>query len=336
MKKTSHIVLSWIVAMLLGCGGGWGGNGSTPESINHAPDINGVPTTLSITEGTSRTVNNIVCTDSDWDNVTMTVKSSNSDLNVSYNNSNLTLDASTINVADWVNLSTNVALTCSDWDKNTTKNIDVTIQDEVNDRLLTYTTNIPSQVSYNGELNGTITLNDPDGSLGGSYSFDLLDENNNSVYSWDIVDANDDWNYTFSVNLSSLNLPEGNYTFKTEAISPVVGWENPQGDVVVSQGIEIINNAPTVTGISYVDNNWNSITQWDIISLSATINDEIVNTVTWKVTKDWNILDSGTGQFPGYDYHIWQTEWWQLKIHLEVTDEKWLGVLATLIDEPII
>jgi len=99
--------------------------------------------------------------------------------------------------------------------------------------------------------------------------------------------------------------------------------------------VEAVNTAPTITNISYLDNNWNSITQWDIISLSATINDEKINTVTWNVIKDWNVLQTGTGQFTGYDYTIWQTEYWQLNVQLEVTDEEWLQTTVTLINEPI-
>jgi len=224
--------------------------------------------------------------DGDWKEINISIDNStfgdHVSVNYDENTTSLNLDARTWNLADWVNEKVDVTLTCSDWDKNTTKNIEVTVQDEENDRLLTYTTNIPSQVLNNQELNGTIALNDPDGNLNSSYSFDLLDENNNSIYSWTMEDSNNDWNYTFSVNLSSLNLSEGNYTFKTEAISPVVGWENPQDPVIIESNFQVLKPTFSLSPDQNVDDDGvHTIeldTNIDVSKLTYTIRIHIADT----------------------------------------------------------
>ena len=196
-------------------------------------------------EWTKKIVNSIVCRDPDGNSIIMKISSSNPNLKVNYNSqtNKLELDASSWNLPDWVNKNVNATLTCSDGDLNTTKDIEVVVQDEANDQYLTYTTNIPTSIVANANLEWNIILNDPDGQLDSSYTFDLFDDNNNSVYTWVIEDNNSDWNYTFSVNLWDLDLPAWNYTFRTEAINPVVWWENPQDPVVIEQNITL--EAPT-------------------------------------------------------------------------------------------
>jgi len=242
-------------------------------------------------EWTKKIVNSIVCRDPDGNSIIMKISSSNPNLKVNYNSqtNKLELDASSWNLPDWVNKNVNATLTCSDGDLNTTKDIEVVVQDEANDQYLTYTTNIPTSIVANANLEWNIILNDPDGQLDSSYTFDLFDDNN-SVYTWIIEDNNSDWNYTFSVNLWDLGLPAWNYTFRTEAINPVLWWENPQEPVVIEQNItlEAPNHTPVLNSVSV---SWNTlIDEWnDTYSIAQNTDVTVHFQANWS-DEDWDNL----------------------------------------------
>jgi hypothetical protein len=99
-----------------------------------------------------------------------------------------------------------------------------------------------------------------------------------------------------------------------------------------------------------VDNNWNSITQGDIISLSASIADENLATVTWRVIERstdwgvgwwswwaiWTVLATWTWQFTWFDYTIWAWQYLQLTVELEATDENGNVTSVNIIDQDIL
>ncbi len=321
-------LLAWAIAVWLTWCGNW--KSSSPEqSINHAPELENVPTTLSMLEETWKIIDGIICSDPDGDPIKMTISSSNSNLIPSYDESTnkLDLNATAWNLADWVNKEVDVALTCSDGDKNTTKTIEVTVQDQVNDRLLTYTTNIPTQVSYNGDLNWTISLNDPNGSLSQtSYTFYLLDDNNNSVYTWTIDDINNDWNYSFWVDLSTLNLSEGNYTFQTEPITPVVLGENPQKDEVISQGIDLINKSPVAID-GTVPWNWSNpytFSMNDFISDAESLDSDLqIQIVTEPSADDWTVCWTATVNWQDVTINLDSWKAGTFYIEYKVIDPEW-------------
>lgn len=124
----------------------------------------------------------------------------------------------------------------------------VVIQDRANDSLLTYTINIVTSIDSNETLNGSIVLTDNDGLSANTIAFDLLDLNdsNLSVYSGTMTDVQSDGNFTFSIDLLANSISASNYAFVTTAISPVIGGENPQSDVVITHNIQVIST-PTIT-----------------------------------------------------------------------------------------
>jgi len=290
-------LLAWVLATLTWCG--WGGSWtSTPEqNVNTAPKIENAPSSIVMSEETKKVVDNLICVDADWDATTMTLKVSDSNLVVSYdkNTSKLELDASTWDLADGVNKDVDVTLTCSDGDLNDTKVIKATVQDAINDSLLSYTKNIPTEVSYNGTLSGSITLSDDDWLAQSSYAIDLLDSNWNVVYTWTMDDNNGNWTYDFNIDISSLNLATWVYKLQTESIDPVIGWENPQASVVIAQDIEVKNYAPEWTSDQI---RWNSIDDADesqekfVVDLSSYIVDKdwdaTISIVDYETPKDWN------------------------------------------------
>jgi hypothetical protein len=89
--------------ILVGCGGTSSDISNPPTgNINHAPILENVPGSLSMSEYTNKIINNITCSDPDGDNVSLNVNSSNSNLIVSYNanKKQLKIDASLWDVAD--------------------------------------------------------------------------------------------------------------------------------------------------------------------------------------------------------------------------------------------
>jgi hypothetical protein len=175
-------------------------------------------------------------------------------------------------------------LTCSDWELNTTENIAVTVQDTVNDSLLTYTTNIPNEISYKWVLNGSITLEDNDGIAQSSYEFNLLDSAWNIVYTWTIDDNNWNGTFEFSIVFDNLGLQTWTYKFQTESIVPVIGGENPQNPIVVSKDIEVKNYAPVWTTDTIRGN--------DIDDANETYAKFVVDLKDYIIDKDWDSVIS--------------------------------------------
>ena len=245
------IVLFSVVAILFnGCGGS-GGGGSTPTVINNAPVATQLVVTKSITEASSLTYdirNNVTDSDNDDLNVTSLIMADGSALpnGISLIDNNLTV-ANTISVADGQNLTYDLNATVSDGKDYVTYSLKVVIQDRSNDSLLTYTVNIATSIDSNETLSGNILLADSDGLSSNSYSFELLDRNdsNNSVYTGSIDDVGSDGNYTFSIDLNASSVGSGHYVFKTSAISPVIGGENPQSDVVITHNFQVFST-PTI------------------------------------------------------------------------------------------
>ena len=257
MKTLSKLImsLSLVAVMFNGCGSS-SGDSKTPPA-NNAPVVTQNLVTKSVTENSSLSysiISNVTDSDNDDLNVTSLVMADGSALpsGISLSGNNLVV-ANTISVSDGQNLTYDLNATVSDSEDDVTYSLRVIIQDQANDSLLTYTVNIVTSIDSNETLNGSIILSDNDGVAQNSYNFDLLDRNdsNNSVYSGTITDVGSDNNYTFSIDLSAQNISPSHYALVTQAISPVIGGENPQSDVVITHNFEVNNLAPTWTASSY-------------------------------------------------------------------------------------
>ena len=292
-----------LAAWLTWCGWGWG---SSETVKNHAPELK-VPSTVAMYEKTKKVVDNIICSDPDKDPVKIELKSSNWNLGVSYdqNSSSLELDASSWNLADWVNEEVDVNVTCSDWKLNTTETIKVTVQDSVNDALLSYSTDIPDEVYYKWDLNWSIVLSDSDGLSSSSYEFYLIDWDNNVVYTWTMEDNESNWTYNFSIDLSSLDLPVWTYQFKTESIDPVIGWENPQDPIVISHTVQL----KWVLTLDW-PTSWDDGSSYEIdLGIDWYDINDLTFRVRWSYDENWDWQD--------YDEEIslWGTAiWWNVAL----------------------
>jgi hypothetical protein len=311
MKTLTKIVMFFVlVAMFNGCGGGGSSSGTTPT--NKVPTANQALVTKNVVEASTLSydlTSNTSDADGDSLSVTSLVQSDGSALpsGVTLVGNELKV-ADTISVNDGQNLTYDLNATISDGEDNVTYQVRVVIQDRSNDSLMTYTLNIPDTDS-NATLNGWVKLEDSDGLSNTGISFELLDRNdsNNSVYTAMMTDVGNDGNYTFSIDLQAQSVDASHYTFKTSAISPVIGGENPQSDVVISHNFEVRNLAPTWTATSYntgLTINDSSDAEQTIQDLTAISSDVDGDTITYSIVSidvpaeqiEWNnsiYLDNG-------------------------------------------
>ena len=191
----------------------------------------------------------------------------------SLSENNLTV-TNIINVSDGQNLTYDLNVTVSDGKDNVTYNLRVIIQDRANDSLLTYTVNIASSIDSNETLNGSIILSDSDGLTSNNYTFEILDQNdsNNSVYTGNMVDVSSDGNYTFSIDLNASSIAPSHYAFVTQSISPVVGGENPQNDIVITHNFEVTYLAPIANNAT-IDAGWNDTVSFDMDTIISDYTD---------------------------------------------------------------
>jgi len=252
MKTLSKLImlLGLVAVIFNGCGSS--STGGSTVAVNHTPVVIQSLVTKSVTENSSLTYDiTLNVTDSDGDslNVESLVMANGSNLpnGISLVGNQLNV-ADTISVDDGQNLTYDLNTTVSDGENNVTYSLQVVIQDRANDSLLTYTINIVTSIDDNETLNGSIVLTDSDGLSANTIAFDLLDLNdsNLSVYSGTMTDVQSDGNYTFSIDLQASNVGASYYTFKTNAISPVIGGENPQSDVIITHNIQVIST-PTIS-----------------------------------------------------------------------------------------
>lgn len=243
------------IAFMSGCSSG-GSDSSTPTT-NSAPVVTQSTVTKSVTEALSLTydiTSNVTDSDGDSLSVTSFVMADGSALpsGISLSGNDLSV-ANTISVSDGQNITYDLNATVSDSSVDVTYALQVVIQDAANDGLLTFTLDIATTIDSNETLVGSIVLVDSDGLSSNSYSFELLDLNdsNNSVYTGTMDDVGSDGNYTFSIDLSAQGVGSSHYSFKTSAISPVIGGESPQSDVIITHDFEVLNAAPTWTAASY-------------------------------------------------------------------------------------
>ncbi len=285
-----------IAAWLTWCG--WGGGWDTCEK----PSINWVPSNFSIFEKEVKSIQNLTC-----NGVLTIIKDQNSSLNVSYDeaNSRLDINASLYDLADWVNKVEDIILSCSNSCGETNTTLPVTIQDAINDALLSYTTNIPTEVLYNWTLTGSITLSDSDGLSSTSYTFDLVDSNWNVVYTWVMEDNNWNWTYDFNIDLSALNLSVGTYTFQTEAIDPIVWWENPQDPIVITHTVQL----KWVLTLDW-PTSWDDGSSYEInLGIDWYDINDLTFRVRWSYDENWDWQD--------YDEEIslwWTAIWWNVAL----------------------
>jgi hypothetical protein len=251
MKTLTKIVmfLSLVAVIFNGCGSS--GGSSTPA--NNKPVATQSLVTKSVTEDSSLSydlTSNVTDSDSaDTLSVLSLVMADGSALA-----SGITLVgneikvADTISVADGQNLTYDLNASVTDSKDSVTYQVRVVIQDRSNDSLMTHTINIANSIDDNATLSGSIELVDSDGLSNTNISFELLDRNdsNNSVYTGTMTDVGNDGNYTFSIDLQAQSIDASHYTFKTSAISPVIGGENPQSDVTITHNFQVVST-PTIS-----------------------------------------------------------------------------------------
>lgn len=249
-------------------------SGST-VAVNHAPVVTQSLVTKSVTENSSLTYDitlNITDSDGDSLNVASLVMADGSSLpsGISLVGNNLEV-ADTISVNDGENLTYDLNATVSDGEDNVSYSLQVVIQDRANDSLLTYTINIVTSIDSNETLNGSIVLTDSDGLSANTIAFDLLDLNdsNLSVYSGTMTDVGSDGNFTFSIDLPANSISASNYVFVTTAISPVIGGENPQSDVVITHDLQVIST-PTISLANQTVNDNGALASTDLPTPTVT------------------------------------------------------------------
>ena len=257
--------------------------------LEYATSTTDLLTNVSDTDGDNLTVVSVIQLDG---NTTLPTGYSLTD-------GNLTINATTINVADGVNLNYDLNITITDGDANVSYIVNSTIQDGLNDKPLTYTIDLPSTLDANETLTGSITLSDDDGLSNTNITIELqdVDNSNNVVYTGEMVDSKNNGAYEISIDLTANSIPNGNYAL-VAIVSPVIGGDNPQGDVTISHSIKVgRNTAPTWTASSYDtgvtvydDLNTNQIVL-DLTTISSDTDGDNVNYSIISVSKVPNISD---------------------------------------------
>jgi len=265
-KAFTTLVWSSVLLALTAC---WGGSDDEEAPANILPLVQSDTITLALAEGSIKNINLLDnVTDANTTDVLNVVDVTMVDGSplpewITFDNVELTVDASSINAADWENIVYDLTVTVTDWTDDVSYTLNTVIQDEANDSLMTFTNDIPTQVIRTEKLDGSVTLIDADnwseaGTFDNSYAFSLnvnyVDENDQwtVVYNGQMenVDADLDWEwdvdadgnpiYTWSVDLANENINANDHKF-VSIVSPIVLGENPQADVVITSNIQVLD-----------------------------------------------------------------------------------------------
>jgi len=297
------------------------------EVPNSAPTVTDENLSVALMEYTTSVTNLLAnVSDSDGDtlsiaSVTMLDGSSSLPTGYSVADGNLTINATSIDVADSANLEYDLNVTITDGEDNVSYIVNSTIQDTANDSLLTFTTSIPSTVDSNATLVGSVTLVDSDGlsNTNITYTVQDLNDNNNTVYTSEIVDSNNNGTYDFSIDISAESIAVGNYVF-VAVVSPVIGGENAQSDVTITSNFQVVST-PVIDVIptQNVDDNGGFVAT-SLLTVSGTdINVGAVYSIVNDPTSGGLTINSNTGEIV-WDRDIGINQTYSITVKVENTD----------------
>ncbi len=277
------------------------GNVATPvthtyvvnEVPNNAPTVTDDNISIVLPEYTT-SITDLLTNVSDTDGDNLTVLSviqldGNTTLPTGYSltDGNLTIDATSIDVADGVNLNYDLNVTVTDSEDNVSYIINSTIQDSSNDAILTATDIGASATVNNGtDLNISLVLSDADGVDSVTYNIYSVSDATTSLDSGILNDDLNDNNYSVTTNSSSL--ADGDYTLEIIATG-VDGGEGFESEVTKTHNFTITtpNTAPTAIDGSVNGGGASSLTfsMTDVISDTEDADSVLTIVVTTQSTK---------------------------------------------------